>query len=70
MTIARNTLDLSKFNRNVQLPYELRLEDFSLAVQDVYDFFFDVNTACRSKVWSGSMTHCDPPSCRACCPTC
>ena len=49
MTIARNTLDLSKFNRNVQLPYELRLEDFSLAVQDVYDFFFDVNTSLSVK---------------------
>jgi len=26
------------------LPYELRLEDFKLAMQDVYDFFFDVNS--------------------------
>ena len=26
------------------LPYELRLEDFALAMQDVDDFFFDVNT--------------------------
>jgi hypothetical protein len=26
------------------LPFELRIEDFSLAMQDVYDFFFDVNS--------------------------
>ncbi len=26
------------------LPYELRIEDFKLALQDVYDFFFDVNS--------------------------
>lgn len=49
MSIARNTLDSSKFNCTVQLPYELRLEDFGLAVQDVYDFFFDVNTSLSVK---------------------
>jgi hypothetical protein len=32
------------FNSALNLPFELRLEDFSLAMQDVYDFFFDVNT--------------------------
>lgn len=26
------------------LPYELRIKDFEIAMQDVYDFFFDVNT--------------------------
>ncbi len=26
------------------MPFNLRLEDFKLAMQDVYDFFFDVNT--------------------------
>jgi hypothetical protein len=26
------------------LPYALRLEDFQIAMQDVYDFLFDVNT--------------------------
>lgn len=49
MTTARITLDLSKFNRNVELPYGLRPEDFGLAVQDVYDFFFDVNTSLAAK---------------------
>jgi hypothetical protein len=49
MNIARNTLDASKFNGQTLLPYELRLEDFRLAVQDVYDFFFDVNTSLMAK---------------------
>jgi hypothetical protein len=49
MSVTRNTLDSSKFNGNALLPYELRLEDFRLAVQDVYDFFFDVNTSLAAK---------------------
>jgi hypothetical protein len=44
VTIARATVDRAKFNPSIQLPYELRLEDFALAMQDVYDFFHDVNT--------------------------
>ena len=44
MSIERNIVDLSKFNGASILPYELRREDFQLAMQDVYDFFFDVNT--------------------------
>lgn len=39
----------SAFNLNAQLPYELRLKDFEIAMQDVYDFFFDVNTFLRDK---------------------
>jgi hypothetical protein len=30
-------------NPNAELPYELRLRDFEMAMQDVYDFLFDVN---------------------------
>jgi hypothetical protein len=41
--VARKTMDRSAFNASKVLPYELRLEDFALAAQDVYDFFFDVN---------------------------
>ena len=33
----------AKLNCDIELPYERRLEDFALAMQDVYDFFFDVN---------------------------
>lgn len=43
MPITRGTVDQSKFNRQVLLPYELRLKDFEIAMQDVYDFFYDVN---------------------------
>ncbi len=31
------------FNRDAELPYDLRIKDFEIAVQDVYDFFRDVN---------------------------
>jgi hypothetical protein len=49
MPITRNTLDLARFNPHAQLPYELRIEDFRLAAQDVYDFFYDVNTGLTAK---------------------
>jgi hypothetical protein len=42
--ITRSAVEISKFNTNPVLPYELRLEDFQMAMQDVYDFFFDVNS--------------------------
>ncbi len=44
MSISRNGVDPSKFNQKAQLPYELRLKDFEMAMQDAYDFFFDVNS--------------------------
>ena len=44
MAIVRATPDVSKFNPDVALPYELRMADFTLAMQDLYDFFFDVNS--------------------------
>jgi len=43
MTIKKNNVDLTKFNNATVLPYQLRLADFQLAMQDVYDFFYDVN---------------------------
>lgn len=33
----------------IALPYELRLDDIVIAMQDVYDFFFDVNRHLESK---------------------
>lgn len=39
----------SAFNPNATLPYELRLKDFEMAMQDVYDFFHDVNQLLLSK---------------------
>jgi hypothetical protein len=44
MTLLRNTIDLSKFNPAAYYPYELRSQDFQMAMQDVYDFFYDVNS--------------------------
>ena len=47
--IDRNHPAKSGFNKKLELPYELRLEDFQMAMQDVYDFFFDVNTLMIAK---------------------
>ncbi|HET8761717.1 MAG TPA: hypothetical protein VFN94_11645 [Nitrospiria bacterium] len=43
MAIVSNTVDSTKFNRGATLPFELRLKDFEIAMQDIYDFFYDVN---------------------------
>lgn len=43
MPIVRNKVDLQSFNRRARLPFELRLKDFEIAMQDIYDFFYDVN---------------------------
>ena len=45
MATQRNSPRDELFNPSLKLPFELRLDDFKLAMQDVYDFFFDVNTA-------------------------
>lgn len=44
MAIKKNKVDPGKFNAAAELPFELRLKDFELGMQDVYDFFFDVNS--------------------------
>lgn len=41
---VREIIDSSRLNSKIALPFELRLDDFSIAMQDVYDFFFDVNS--------------------------
>lgn len=41
---VRENVDTSRFNTERNLPYSLRLNDFQIAMEDVYDFFFDVNT--------------------------
>jgi hypothetical protein len=43
VALVRNTPDPAKFNQALALPFQLRLDDFKLAMQDVYDFFYDVN---------------------------
>jgi hypothetical protein len=49
MPIQRNQPDPTKFNPNATLPFELRLNDFAMAMQDVYDFFHDVNVGLIEK---------------------
>ncbi len=44
MAVVHQHVDLSKFNQAAALPFELRLLDFQTAMQDVYDFFHDVNS--------------------------
>lgn len=41
--ISKASVDRSKFNQDLDLPYQLRRDDFALAMADVYDFFYDVN---------------------------
>jgi len=43
MAVHRNQVDETKFNSQAVLPFELRLKDFAMAMQDIYDFFHDVN---------------------------
>jgi hypothetical protein len=42
--LSRETVDPTLFNADAVLPYSLRSQDFQVAMQDVYDFFFDVNS--------------------------
>lgn len=49
MPIWRNRPDLARFNPSAELPFELRLEDFQIAMQDVYDLFYDVNSSLMEK---------------------
>jgi hypothetical protein len=44
MAVTRYTVVESGLNKKSKLPYELRIDDFALAMQDIYDFFFDVNS--------------------------
>jgi len=41
--VTRNTVRQDCFNTNATLPYALRLQDFEMAMQDIYDFFYDIN---------------------------
>jgi hypothetical protein len=47
--ISRQEVYLEKFNPAPSLPYNLRVADFQLAMQDIYDFFYDMNTNLRDK---------------------
>lgn len=43
MAVVKQTPKADSFNAAANLPFSLRLEDFRLAMQDVYDFLYDVN---------------------------
>lgn len=43
MPVVRAQVDSAAFNAAADLPFNLRLDDFRLAMQDVYDFLYDVN---------------------------
>lgn len=45
----RASVDRLAFNREATLPYGLRVSDFEVAMQDVYDFFSDVNDLLSAK---------------------
>lgn len=44
MPLVRQTVNRNAFNPEANLPFQLRLVDFEAAMQDVYDFFYDVNS--------------------------
>jgi hypothetical protein len=41
---VREQVHTAAFNQALELPFQLRLKDFEIAMQDAYDFFFDVNS--------------------------
>jgi hypothetical protein len=49
MPLKKQVLNMAGFNQAASLPYSLRLKDFEIAMQDVYDFFFDVNKLLLAK---------------------
>jgi hypothetical protein len=66
MATLHNVVDEAKFNRVAQLPYELRLHDFQMAVQDVYDLFYDVNAHLAKKGLQRLDDMLAPQSCPVC----
>jgi hypothetical protein len=41
--LLKQKLNVNGFNEAAELPYQLRIKDFEMAILDVYDFFYDVN---------------------------
>ena len=48
MALQKQTVS-GRFNKNLPLPYSLRLSDFKSTMEDVYDFFFDVNASLEGR---------------------
>ena len=70
MPLTKGSVDKAKFNSSVTLPFELRLPDFEMAMQDVYDFFFDVNSLLIQKGLERLDDMLRPSSMSGYCPTC
>ena len=49
MPIERNEVDPKGFNASPALPYQLRVQDFQMAIQDVYDLLYDVNAGLEER---------------------
>lgn len=49
MPVSKSAVKDTCFNNGATLPFNLRIEDFRVALQDVYDFFFDVNNSLVGK---------------------
>lgn len=47
--VNKSKIETSAFNSAATMPFELRISDFEHAMQDVYDFFADVNTLLSGK---------------------
>lgn len=47
--MPKAVVDKNGFNKEAVLPFELRISDVENAMQDVYDFFYDVNTMLLAK---------------------
>ena len=47
--VTRREVDPQNFNSQIYYPYSLRQLDFQLAMQDIYDFFHDMNVNLRSR---------------------
>jgi hypothetical protein len=55
--LKRETVDPNAFNPKANLPFQLRHKDFEIAMQDVYDFFYDVNALFQNKGCRDWMTN-------------
>ena len=63
-------VDPDGFNPDIVLPYSLRLVDFDIAMQDVYDLFRDINGLLLDRGWVGLKRCSDPPPCQGSSRTC
>lgn len=49
--IKRQSVDREAFNPDIELPYNLKIQDFENAMHDIYDFFFEIDSYSVKKGW-------------------